>query len=69
RIITREDFSNLYILDPQNRRVAIFTKRGALVSQLVVSSAAQVSALAVSSDETKLYVLDGTRVLEVSLGE
>ncbi|MEX0650277.1 MAG: hypothetical protein WD200_04700 [Candidatus Andersenbacteria bacterium] len=67
KIITTESANNIYVIDPANRRVIIFSKKGTLISQLVISSATTVSDIAVSDDETKLYVLDGTRVLEVSL--
>jgi len=34
KIVTSEEFSYVYILDPDNKRVAVFTKKGALLKQL-----------------------------------
>lgn len=68
KIVTQEDFDNLYVFDPAHQRVVIFDKKGALVQQVVVDVATQLSDMAVAEDEATLYVLDGARVLALPLG-
>lgn len=69
KLLTNENLANIYVADPANRRVAIFSKQGSLLKQIVIDAAATVTDIAVSEDETILYVLDGTRVLEIPLVE
>ncbi len=66
-IITSEDHQYLYIVDPKSKRVVIFTKEGQLVRQIFVEDAASMQDAAIPPDEKNLYVLDGARVLKVSL--
>lgn len=67
RIYTSDTMLNLYVLDPANKRVVIFTKKGALVRQLYIDTAKSLSDISISPDETHLYALDGTDILDVSL--
>ncbi|MEO6077280.1 MAG: hypothetical protein ABIP54_00660 [Candidatus Andersenbacteria bacterium] len=67
RIYTSDTMLNLYILDPANKRVVMYTKKGALVRQLYIDTAKSLSDITVSPDETHLYALDGTDILDVSL--
>lgn len=67
KLLTNEDMKNVYVADPTNRRVVIFSKQGALVKQFVIDSVATVTDIAVSTDESTLYVLDGTRIVSISL--
>lgn len=67
RIYTTDTMQNLYVLDPVNKRVVIFTKKGALVRQLYIDTAKSLSDITISPDETHLYALDGTDILDVSL--
>lgn len=69
RIITNEDFASLYLLDFQNKRVAIFTKKGALVKQVFFAEDSNVKDVAIDPKEEHLYALDGTKVIKVSLIE
>ena len=69
KLITNEDMQNMYVFDPANKRVAIFTKQGELVEQLVLDVATKLSDVAISADESTLYALDGTRVLTVPLNQ
>lgn len=62
-----EDLSRIYILDVANRRVVIFDEAGKLIRQLFIDVAQQLSDMAVNPDEKTIYVLDGTRVLAISL--
>lgn len=67
RIVTSEEHQYLYIIDPKNKRVVILTKKGQLVQQIFIEDAASMQDAAVPADEKNLYVLDGARVLKVSL--
>lgn len=69
KIITTDTMSNLYVLDPANKRVVVYTKKGALVRQLFIEDTFPLADIAVSPDETALYALVGTRVLSISLVE
>ncbi len=69
RIYTTDTMQNLYVLDPVNKRVVIFTKKGALVRQLYIDTAKSLSDITISPDETHLYALDGADILDVSLTE
>lgn len=67
RIITSDEHQYLYIVDPVNKRVVIFTKEGELVRQIFIEAASNMQDAAVGPDEKNLYVLDGAQVLKVSL--
>ncbi len=69
KIVTNDTMQNLYVLDPANKRVVIYSKKGALLRQLFFEDASSISDIAISADETHLYALDGTKVLEVALVE
>lgn len=69
RIITSDEHQYLYIVDPANKRVVIFTKEGELVRQIFIESASNMQDAAVGPDEKNLYILDGAQVLRVSLEE
>ncbi len=67
KIVTAEGLANLYVFDPDKKRVVVFTKDGALVRQIVLDVATQLTDIALTADESTLYVLDGTRVLALPL--
>ncbi len=69
RLLTGERLLHLYVLDRSGQRVVVFDKKGELKRQIFLESATAVADIAVNADETTLYVLDGTRVLAVSLVE
>ena len=69
RIYTTDTMQNLYVLDPANKRVVIFTKKGALVRQLYIDTAKSLADVSVSPDETHLYALDGSTILDITLAE
>ncbi|MEX2054632.1 MAG: hypothetical protein WD972_00480 [Candidatus Andersenbacteria bacterium] len=69
KLIKTEDTEFIYILDVAHKRVVIYDEQGKLIRQVYVDVAAEFADVAVSPDETTLYVLDGTRVLAVSLAE
>lgn len=67
RIYTSDSMQNVYVLDSVNKRVVIFTKKGALIRQLYLDTTKTLSDITVSSDETHLYALDGTNILDITL--
>lgn len=69
RLLVSDDLKNMYVVDSAGKRVVIYTKDGKLVRQVLVEFAQQFSDAAISPQEDHIYVLDGTRVLEVSLAE
>lgn len=69
KILTSEDFKSLYVLDSQKKRVAVFTKKGALVKQIFFAQEAAIKDVAIDPKEENLYALDGTKVIKVPLIE
>ncbi len=69
KIVTSDTMQNLYVLDPSNKRVVIFSKKGALLRQLFLEEAKSLTDIALSTDEQHLYALDGTTVLDITLAE
>lgn len=69
RIVTDDTMQNIYVLDSGRKRVVVFTKKGALIRQLFFENAASVTDIALSADETHLYALEGSNVLDVMLTE
>lgn len=69
KIVTSDTMQNLYVLDPANKRVVIFSKKGALIRQLFLENTTSIADMTVSPDEQHLYALDGTKVLDITLTE
>ena len=66
-IYTEESFYNIYVTDQDNKRVVVFDKKGNLQQQVLVDVVSDFRDATVSPDEKTIYILDGTRVLEVPL--
>ena len=64
-----EEHRYLYVFDEQNKRVVIYDGDGNLMRQMFLGDEGQVSDIAVSPAEDEFYVLDGTKVMRISLGE
>ncbi len=67
RIITSDTMQNLYVFDRTNKRVVIYSKKGALLRQLYIDTAKSLTDITVSPDEQRIYALDGTTVLNIAL--
>lgn len=67
RLYTTDTMQNLYLLDPQNKRVVVLSKKGALLRQIYIDTASTLADVTISPDETHLYALDGANVIDVSL--
>lgn len=67
KIIAAEDLQYLYLLDTANKRIVVYGKEGALIRQIFVEGIEQLTDVAIDPAEKKAYLLDGTRILELSL--
>ena len=68
-LTTDEDLKYIYVLDPDAKRVVIFTKQGALVRQVFLDETSNPVAMTVSPEEDALNILSDSTVIEVSLLE
>jgi len=66
-LLVNEELRHLYVFDPANKRVVVFDTVGNLTKQIFLGEDSTASDITVSVDETSLYVLEGTRVLMISL--
>lgn len=69
KIITSDTMQNMYVLDPTNKRVVMYSKNGALIRQIFLEDMTTLSDIAVSPDEQRMYALNGTKVTEIPLVE
>lgn len=67
QIKTSLDIENLYIVDPKNKRVVVFDKKGILVNQYVSDSFSDLKDIYVNEKEGKMYLLSGKKILEINL--
>ncbi|EKD99581.1 MAG: hypothetical protein ACD_22C00230G0005 [uncultured bacterium] len=70
QVVTSYDFDNIYIADAGNFRVVVTDKTGKVVAQYINKSTdswKNIKSIGVSSDEKSLFLLDGTRVYQISL--
>ena len=68
-LVINESLRHLYVLDLVNKRVVVWDTVGHLIRQIFLGEESSAKDIAVSTDEKKLYVLDGTKVLSISLEE
>lgn len=66
-IYTNENSSSLYILDPQNKRVAVFDKEGQLKNQYISDAFTDLRGMAIDEAAGKAYLLNGTKILGIML--
>lgn len=64
-----ENLRHIYVLDSANKRVVIWDTVGHLMRQVFLGEESNAKDIAVSEDEQKMYVLDGTKILAISLAE
>lgn len=64
-IVTDLGFAYLYVLDPGTQRIVLLNKEGVIVNQLTSEQFSSPNDLSVDEKNRKMYVLDGSRVLEV----
>jgi hypothetical protein len=71
-IIANTAFDNIYIADAGNNRIVIINTDGELVKQLKAEKEGEwgdLRDISVSSDETTMFVLSGSKVFEIDLTE
>lgn len=66
-IATSDSSSNLYILDPQNKRVVVLDKDGVLKNQYISDTFTDLRGMAIDEANSKAYLLNGTKVLGIML--
>lgn len=66
-LVTDENTTNLYVLDPVNKRIVILDKTGKLVKQLTSNSFDHLTGLVVDEGNKILYVLNGTTVYSIGI--
>jgi DNA-binding beta-propeller fold protein YncE len=69
-IVIDVDLESIYVADAGNKRIVVITKEGELVKQYKLTDERMwddIRGLSVNSDETKAFVLNGSKVYEVDL--
>ncbi len=67
RMVTTLDGDNLYILDKENSRIVILSKRGVFLSELHASILSTAQDLDVAERDKKIYILSNGKVWELPL--
>ena len=70
QVVADIDYENIYVADSGNNRVVILNKKGTFVKQYKHIKGDywnDIKGIGITSDEKKLFVLDGSRVFEVAL--
>ena len=67
KIYTLPGYANLYILEPKNKRVLIFDKQGKIVRQYFSDRFNDLKDLVVLEKEKKIYLLNGTEIVEIGM--
>ena len=66
-LFTTKDSKNIYVLDSEKKRVAILDKNGVLIKQLMFDSISdEVTSLAISKDETKIFVATKNKIYQTN---
>ncbi|MFH0818625.1 MAG: hypothetical protein V1898_01390 [Patescibacteria group bacterium] len=67
KIFTDDNTSNLYILDPAQKRVVVFNKNGKLVEQYISNEWSNLKDFYINESDGKAYVLSGAKVYSFDL--
>jgi len=67
KIFIDYDFTNLYISDPQNKRLIVLSKEREVVNQYVNDEFANLKDFWVTNDEKEVYLLCGKKVYRIEL--
>ncbi len=67
KIYTLPGYANLYILEPENKRVLIFDKQGKIIAQYFSEKFNDLKDLVVLEKEKKIYLLNGTEIVEIGI--
>lgn len=67
KIFTGNDFKNLYISDPKNKRLIVLNKKGEVINQYINDEFANLVDFLVTGDEKEVYLLCGKKVYKIQL--
>lgn len=67
KIHSAPDFENVYVLDPNNKRIVVLTKDGGLVNQYFSDSFDNLKDFAVSESDNAVYLLNGNNIYKIDL--
>ena len=67
KIFTGNDFKNLYLSDPKNKRVIVLNKQGELINQYTNDELSNLQDFWVTKDEKDIYLLSGKKVFKLEL--
>lgn len=67
KIFTGNDFKNLYISDPKNKRLIVLNKKGEVINQYINDEFANLIDFLVTEDEKEVYLLCGKKVFKFGL--
>ncbi len=66
-LIRTDSQSDLYLLEPRNKRVVVFSKEGELINQLIFPEADNLKDFVIDFSNKKIYLLDGQKVYSAKL--
>ncbi|MFA6392374.1 MAG: hypothetical protein WCW66_06595 [Patescibacteria group bacterium] len=67
KIYTTPDLENVYVIDPNNKRIVILDKNGGLVNQYFSDSFDNLKDFAVSESDNVIYLLNGNSIYKIDL--
>ena len=67
KIHTTPDLNNIYVLDPNNKRIVILEKNGDLVNQYYSDTFDNLKDFVVSETTNALYLLNGSNIFKIDL--
>lgn len=67
QLMTDENSNHIYVLDPTSKRVVILDKTGKLVQQITSAAFDNLRGIVVSETDKTIHVLNGTKILKVSI--
>lgn len=66
-IFTTTDLNHLYILEPSQKRILVYTKEGKLKKQIVSEKFIDLKDLTVNQKESAIFILDQDKIIEAGL--
>jgi hypothetical protein len=67
KIYSAPDLENIYVLDPNNKRIVILDKDGGIVNQYFSDSFDNLKDFAVSESDNAIYLLNGSSIYKIDL--
>lgn len=67
KIIAAQDLDHIFILEPKNKRILTYDKKGRLITQITSAQFDDLRDAGLHEKDKKLYVLNGTKILEVGI--